>query len=98
MPEHHKEIPSESEILWSRLSPFKERIAVPGILDIMMRTILVGSANKEIQTKKSADFNFRPPVGRFGLLEFDAIDEIVEVGYRYAKDRIKELKIQETLL
>ncbi len=92
VPDCYKEIPSEAEILWSRLSPFKKKIILPGILDIMMRTIMVGSANKEIYAKKAADFNFCPPVGGFGLLEFEAIDKIVEAGYLYAKERIKELK------
>jgi len=92
IPDCYQEIPSEAEILWSRLSPFKQKIVVPGILDIMMRTIMVGSANKEIHAKKAADFDFCPPVGGFGLLEFDAIDNIVETGYLYAKKRIKEFQ------
>jgi len=92
MPDLYKEIPSDLEILGSHINPFKSKIPIPSILDIMMRSIMVGSANKENQTIKVADFNFCPPVSRFGLLEFDAIDEIVDVGYQYAKERISELK------
>jgi hypothetical protein len=32
---------------------------------------------------------------RFGLLEFDAIDAIIETGYRDAQERIGELRIKE---
>jgi predicted acylesterase/phospholipase RssA len=92
VPDQYQEIPGDLEILWSRLNPFKQKIAIPGILDIMMRTIMVGSANKENQAKKAADYDFHPPVGRFGLLEFEAIDEIIDTGYRYAKERISELR------
>ena len=92
VPDQYKEIPSDMEILWSRLNPFKQKIAFPGILDIMMRTIMVGSANKENQAKKAADFDFHPPVSHFGLLEFEAIDEIIDAGYRYAKGKISELR------
>jgi NTE family protein/lysophospholipid hydrolase len=92
VPDRYQEIPGDMEILWSRLSPFRQKIDVPGILDIMIRTIMVGSANKENQARKAADYEFHPPVRRFGLLEFEAIDEIIDTGYRYAKEKIRELQ------
>ena len=35
-----------------------------------------------------------PTLDRFGLLEFDSIDDIIDAGYRYAKERIIELKMK----
>ena len=93
--DEHKICPSNMEILWSFINPLKKKIVFPRIHDIMMRTITVGSARELTRTSKAADFSFRPPVDHFGLLEFDAIDEIVDVGYRYAKERIIELKMQD---
>jgi len=80
------------EILWSRLNSFKQIIVIPGILDSMMRTIMVGSANKVNQARKAADYDFHPFVSHFGLLEFEAIDEIADAGSRYAKEKISELR------
>jgi len=31
-----------------------------------------------------------PPVGGFGILDNDALEEIAEAGYRYARERIAE--------
>lgn len=87
--------PSDMEVLWSYLNPFKQKIGFPRLQDIMMRTIMVGSERMKIETSKSADYIFSPNLDRFGLLEFDAIDEIIETGYRYAQERIGELRMTE---
>jgi len=92
--DEHTQCPSNVEMLWSYINPLKKKIAFPRIHDIMMRTITVGSARELTRTSKAADFSFRPPVDRFGMLEFDSIDEIIEVGYRYAKERIEELQMK----
>jgi predicted acylesterase/phospholipase RssA len=90
----YKSCPSNTEILWSLINPFKEKVVFPRIHDIMMRTITVGSARKQTRTSKAADFSFRPPIDSFGMLEFDSMDKIVEAGYQYAKERINELQMQ----
>lgn len=92
--EQFKKTPSDMEVLWSHVNPFKAKIAFPRIQDIMMRTIMVGSERMKNHTSKSADYIFSPDLDRFGLLEFDAIDAIVETGYSYAKERINELQMK----
>ncbi len=89
-----KKTPSDMEVLWSHLNPFKEKITFPRIQDIMMRTIMVGSERMKNQTSKSADYIFSPNLDRFGMLEFDAIDAIIDAGYRYAQERIIELQMK----
>jgi predicted acylesterase/phospholipase RssA len=89
-----KKTPTDMEVLWSHLNPFKEKIIFPRIQDIMMRTIMVGSERMKIETSKSADYIFSPNLDRFGLLEFDAIDAIIDAGYCYAQEKIKELQMK----
>jgi len=89
-----KKTPSDMEVLWSHINPFKEKITFPRIQDIMMRTIMVGSERMKIETSKSADYIFSPNLDRFGLLEFDAIDAIIDAGYCYAQDKINELQLK----
>jgi predicted acylesterase/phospholipase RssA/CRP-like cAMP-binding protein len=86
--------PSDMEVLWSKINPFKDKVVFPRLPDIMMRTILVGSARMKAIASKSADYDFCPTLDRFGLLEFDSIDDIIDAGYRYAQDRIIELKMK----
>ena len=38
---------------------------------------------------------FSPDLERYGLLEFDSIDAIIDAGYRYAQERIRELKMDD---
>jgi NTE family protein/lysophospholipid hydrolase len=92
--DEHPTCPSNMEILWGLINPLKKKITFPRIHDIMMRTITVGSARELTRTSKAADFSFRPPVDGFGMLEFASIDKIIDVGYRYAKERIKELQMK----
>jgi NTE family protein/lysophospholipid hydrolase len=92
--DRYKTTPSDMEVLWSKINPFKDKVVFPRIHDIMMRTILVGSARMKAIAGKSADYDFSPPIDRFGMLEFDSMDEIIDVGYRYAKERIIELDLK----
>jgi predicted acylesterase/phospholipase RssA/CRP-like cAMP-binding protein len=75
--------PSPWKILWSRVLPFRKKITVPGMLDILMRTTMLASASRTTQVKNSVDLYLRPPVDDFGMLEFERMPDLVEVGYRY---------------
>jgi len=86
----YEEIPSAWEILWSRLLPFKKRIQVPSILDILLGTTLLTSNERTKMVKADADFYLKPPVEKFKLLQFSALEEIVDVGYQYAKKEIEK--------
>lgn len=75
--------PSPWTIFWSRVLPFRTKIAVPGMLDILMRTTELSSANRTADVKRRVDLYLRPPIDDFGMLDFARMDEIVDVGYRY---------------
>jgi len=93
MPENCQTIPSSWEYLWSRINPFKKTIDMPTIMDIMMRTTMLASINQATRVKSEVDYYFRPPVDHFGLLNFKALEDIVEVGYQYAKREIEDWKM-----
>jgi predicted acylesterase/phospholipase RssA len=38
---------------------------------------------------RKADLYFTPPVGHYGLLEMDRIDELIGAGYRYGKRQLR---------
>jgi predicted acylesterase/phospholipase RssA/CRP-like cAMP-binding protein len=81
-----KEFPSPWRILWSRIKPFGARMKLPDLAQILTRTSVLSSVSRVAMAKAHADFTLRPPVDQFGLLEFGAIDRIVEAGYRYATE------------
>jgi predicted acylesterase/phospholipase RssA/CRP-like cAMP-binding protein len=78
------EYPSPWRVLWNRLLPKRWRKMIPTIPHILARTTTLGN----IDHCHSADWYLRPDVERYGLLQFDAIDEIVEDGYRHTLDYV----------
>lgn len=83
------EVPSGWGVLWNRLNPFAAPLKVPGIFDILYRTATLSSDRLAKRTHDRTDFLLTPPVSHFGVLEFDALERIAEIGYR---DAIAALK------
>ena len=66
--------------------------SIPSIADVLIRTTDVSSSQKTREVKKNADLCLRPPIDGYGVLEFELLDEIADVGYRYAKDTLAALR------
>lgn len=64
--------------------------AFPGVLEILMRSLLIGSRQNVKRARKNADLVLTPPVERFGMLEFKYIEEAAEEGYQYALDVLEK--------
>jgi predicted acylesterase/phospholipase RssA len=75
--------PSPAEIVWSWVNPFKKAIRVPTIMTVMNRVVVVNSLFRKEVAMRQADFLVDVPVDMYGLLDFDAMDEMLEVGYRH---------------
>lgn len=84
------ELPSAGAILKSRLNPFADKLEVPGIFEILVRSSLLASAQNTAAAKAEADLFLRPPVGEFGMFEVRAIDRLAEIGYRYTRERLED--------
>jgi predicted acylesterase/phospholipase RssA len=80
--------PSPAEILWSWVNPFKRASRVPTIMTIMVRVAVVNSLFRKEVAMQQADFLVDVPVHAYGLLDFEALDEMVDVGYRHAREKI----------
>jgi len=78
-------------LLWNSWNPFVQTVKVPSMGDINERLSWVSSESaKKVIIKNKVDLFLRPPVGHIGTLEFDKIDEIVKIGYEYAKPLVEE--------
>ena len=74
------------QTLRKRVAPWRRASAMPGIAEILLRTSEIGSVISSKTFESRADLVFRPPVGEFALMDFSAIDDLIEVGYRHAID------------
>jgi predicted acylesterase/phospholipase RssA/CRP-like cAMP-binding protein len=80
-------IPSPWRILASRL-PFVKRMRVPGILILMLKATEVASLVHAGEAQACTDLLLTPPVGRFGLLETTAFDDLVRIGYEHTLEAL----------
>ena len=80
-------------ILNSRFNPFAEKLVAPGILDVLMRSLEIGSKSLEASQIAKADVYLRPDVGAFGYTDVAAIGDIVDAGGREARRRLAEVDI-----
>jgi hypothetical protein len=60
--------------------------------DLLYRAATLSSSLLSKRAHALADLVLKPPVNRYGLMQLTAIDAIVEVGYRYAADRLEALE------
>lgn len=86
--------PSQWKIFWHGVLPFRKRIEVPRLGDILMRTIMLSSADRFEAVRKNVDLLLAPPIDNFGMLQFDAADDIIAAGYDYARPLL-EAKLKE---
>jgi NTE family protein len=88
----YDEVPGPLALLSSRLMPFLHARRPPNIISLMMKASLVSSFAHSRAMHGQADLMLAPPVARFGLLDAGAFDEIVDVGYEHARERLASWK------
>jgi predicted acylesterase/phospholipase RssA/CRP-like cAMP-binding protein len=54
---------------------------LPGILAIIMRTVMLSSAQQRLAVGRDIDLAILPLIARFGMFEWERLDEIVQAGY-----------------
>lgn len=72
-------------VLWRRLNPFAPSPRVPTLDSIMVQVAMLNDAQQVQSNRSLADFYLRLQVGAYGLLEFRALEAIVEAGYNSAR-------------
>lgn len=86
--------PSPWQILFHRLNPFGPPLPVPGMATTIMRTVTLQSARAEF--RPGIDLVIEPPCVEFKLLDWSAIDRIVDTGYRAARPQIERWQAQRS--
>ncbi|KAL2092636.1 hypothetical protein ACEWY4_012434 [Coilia grayii] len=73
-------------LLWNRLNPFSHGVRVLNMAEIQTRLAYVCCV-RQLESVKSSEYceYIRPPIDRYGTLEFGKFDEIADVGYQHGK-------------
>jgi NTE family protein/lysophospholipid hydrolase len=82
--------------LGDRLNPFSESKPAPHILYVLQRTAMINSSRNAQNALPSnqADLLLTPALEEFGLLDWNAHDELYEAGYRYASEALSQWKFE----
>jgi predicted acylesterase/phospholipase RssA/CRP-like cAMP-binding protein len=72
-------------VLWRRLNPFTSALKVPTIGQIMARVAIINDAQHTQAARNLADYYIRLDLRTYGMLEFAALEQIVESAYRSAR-------------
>ncbi|XP_063050901.1 patatin-like phospholipase domain-containing protein 7 isoform X2 [Engraulis encrasicolus] len=73
-------------LLWNRLNPFSHGVRVLNMAEIQTRLAYVCCV-RQLELVKTSEYceYIRPPIDRYGTLEFGKFDEIADVGYQHGK-------------
>jgi len=78
-------IPRVGELLRDRLLR-RRKIRFPSLMELALRASMLHSASRERAALDSADLTLRPPIDGFGLMDFEGLETLVEVGYAHARE------------
>ena len=83
---------------WNRWNPFSSYSNPPTLSEIQARLAYVSSIGALERAKTTPGCRYmRPPIENYGTLEFAKFDEIYEVGYKYGKQFLSQLRDQGVL-
>jgi hypothetical protein len=77
------------QALFSRISPFAQKIKVPNILNIVDGLVYSNNRYRLNEVWRCADLLVKVPVQEYGLLEFDKYEKIIEAGYLAACEQLQ---------
>ncbi len=80
------------QVLRSRLNPFARALKAPNLLDIVAGVVYSNNCYRLNETWRCADLLINVPVEAYGLLEFDKYLQVIELGYRAAKEQLPKLE------
>lgn len=78
-------------LLYNSLNPFTKTVQVPSMGDISDMLVWVSSERHRQNMKMSSDLYLTPPVTGYATLDYHRFDELVQMGYEYAKPLVEKL-------
>jgi len=92
--QQYPEIPSPWRVVMSWLNPFGTRLQVPSIASLLIRAVTLQGVDSGSRRQAVADLLFEPPPEGHKLLDWHALNAIVETGYRSSVPAIERWRGQ----
>lgn len=81
------------DVLKSRLSPFAKKVKAPNLVDIVGGIVYSNNRYRLNETWNQADLIIRVPAAEYGLLDFDKYENIIDLGYRAAREQLQNFSL-----
>jgi NTE family protein/lysophospholipid hydrolase len=73
----------------------RKRAKFPSLMEVILRASLLHSTRREQIALDESDFTMRPPVEGFSMMDFPRLGELIDIGYRYARETIATWRDRE---
>ena len=84
VPDHWQNLPASGTSLWRRITA-SSTVETPHLIDLLYRSAILGSARRTAKMHYLADHSIRPLVAHINTLDFDRLDEAIELGREAAR-------------
>ena len=71
--------------------------SIPNLIEIIDRSAFLSSVHHREAMSKHADLLIHPPMAGYGLLDWDKMETLVEIGYRTTRERLQQWSNSTTL-
>jgi predicted acylesterase/phospholipase RssA len=87
---HICECPPALQLIGERFKAQAARTNIPGLFSLLMRASMINIGGVEDKLREHADLCLHVPLKQFRLTDYNAIEQIVDTGYSYAKQEIEK--------
>lgn len=84
--------PSFLRVLANKFRSRRTRCKLPTLAGVLVRSTMIGSVTRVSKARAEADVFARLPLEGYGLLDFKAMDQLVEIGYTHAIENMAAWK------
>jgi predicted acylesterase/phospholipase RssA len=84
-------VPTLAQVLRHKMT--RRPIRYPDVMSVLLRSSMIAAVDRENHESRHADLLFVPPVAQYGLMEFGALREVVDVGYAFARKQFEEWRV-----
>jgi NTE family protein len=81
---------AEGPPFWNLIKRFSRKQKTVNIFQILSRAGMINSATNTATVREQTDLLLQPPLGNLDLLNWKAFDRTVDIGYRYAVERLSK--------
>jgi predicted acylesterase/phospholipase RssA/CRP-like cAMP-binding protein len=78
------------DILKGRVFPVFNKVKAPSLLDIISGVVYSNNCYRLNESWRCADLLIKVPVHEYGLLDFDKYSQIIDLGYRAAREQLEK--------